>query len=68
MNNWNWLILKKILFDEFLKSVKDWKLTASKKDLKYLNTLDDDITLFYDYSENKFVHLIIDEKCKKILN
>ena len=55
----------KILNDEFLKTVKDWKKIASEKDLNYLNTLDDDITLFYDYSENKFVHLIIDEKCKK---
>ena len=56
---------KKILFDEFLKSVKDWKLTASKKDLIFLNTLDDETNLFYDYSKNKFVHLSIDKNCKK---
>lgn len=58
---------KKILFDEFLKSVKDWKLTASKKDLKYLNTLDDDITLFYDYSKNKFIFIESDIRCKKYI-
>lgn len=60
------LFFNKILKQEFLKSVKEWKKIVSEKDFEKIKNLFDENTpekifdetyLFYDYSKNKFIHV-----------